>query len=147
LIQWLTRRWLFRMGRKVPSIINSVWRAINRILSYRPPRHIMAIALVVIAIFLFSGGIYNIAIQPNIAWGLQLFYPRRLHEQLVGESLVVMIFYALGTLGLILIYRSSRYRRNPSRAHLLIWIGIALIIMVFIIFEIIFYRWKLGLGL
>lgn len=134
------------MGRKIPSIINSIWRTINRIVSYRPPRHVMAIILVAIAIFLFSGGIYNIAIRPDIAWGLQLFYPR-LHEQLIGESLVIMVFYALGALGLILIYRSSRYRRNPSRAHLLIWIGITLIVIVFIIFEIVFYRWKLGIGL
>lgn len=137
---------MFRIYRKISSmIIYSMRKAISRIMGYRLPRHIMAVIMLAIAIFLFGGGVYDIVIQPDV-WFYPPFHPH-LHEQLLGESLAIMILYALGALGLILIYQSSRYRRSPRHASLLIWIGIVLLITVFITIEVVFYRWKTGLGL
>lgn len=137
---------MFRIYRKISSLITYFTRkVVSRVMGYRLSRQIMAVIMVAIAIFLFGGGVYDIVIRPDV-WFYPPFHPHP-HEQLLGESLAIMMLYALGTLGLILIYRSGRYRRNPHHASLIIWIGMALLVTVFITIEVVFYRWKTGLGL
>lgn len=131
------------MSGKISSIIN----VLRKITKYRPSQNIIAIILVIIAIFLFGGGIYNIVIRPESVLiqrtGIS-FFLRSIHEQLLGESIIIMMLYALGVAGLILIYRSSRFRRNPSQASLLLRIGMVLLIISFIIVEVSLYLQKIG---
>ncbi|MBS7607446.1 hypothetical protein KEJ14_06380 [Candidatus Bathyarchaeota archaeon] len=131
------------MSRKASSIIN----ALRKITKYRPSQNIIAISLVIVAIFLFGGGIYNVVIRPESAiiqrTGIS-FFLRSIHEQLLGESIIIMMLYAMGVAGLILIYRSSRFRRNPGQASLLLRIGMVLLIMSFIIIEATLYLQKIG---
>lgn len=131
------------MSGKASSIIN----ALQKITKYRPSQNIIAISLMIIAIFLFGGGVYNVVIRPESAIIQQAgisFFLRSIHEQLLGESIIIMILYAMGVAGLILIYRSSRFRRNPSQASLLLRIGMVLLIMSFIIIEVTLYLQKIG---
>lgn len=118
-------------------------------LNYRPPQNVVAIILMLFTIFLFGGGIYMISmpIRSVIPYsrGFIFLYPG-LHDQMLGESIAVMITYALGAAGLILIYQSVKYLRNPSQASTLIRAGIILFIIVVIILEIALYSWKIGLG-
>ncbi len=122
---------------------------INKLVNYRPSPNIIALILMFIAIFLLGGGIYDISVPIRSVMpyyrGFTLLYPS-LHDQLLSESIAIMIIYALGTAGLILIYRSARYRRNPEQASLLTQLGAALLIIAFIVTESVLYMWKLGFG-
>jgi len=54
-----------------------------------------------------------------------------------------MILYALGALGLLLIYQSTKYIRNPRQVSSILRIGVALILIAFVAVEAILY-WKLN---
>ncbi|MEM3745646.1 MAG: hypothetical protein QW323_04030 [Candidatus Bathyarchaeia archaeon] len=137
------------MAGNFPLILERFWRRISKILNYRPSQNVTAIILMLFAIFLLGGGIYNISMPIRsvipYARGFIFLYPS-LYDQMLGESISVMIVYALGAMGLILVYQSMKYRRNPSQASTLIRAGIALFIIMFIILELVLYSWKIGLG-
>ncbi|MBS7624353.1 hypothetical protein KEJ29_02090 [Candidatus Bathyarchaeota archaeon] len=137
------------MARALPSPLERLWRRIRKIFEYRPPQNLIAIILMLLSIFLISGGIYDISMPTRGAIpygsGFLFLYPS-LHDQLLSESIAVMVIYALGAAGLILIYQSVKYRRNPSQASMLIQVGIALLIIAIIILEVALYSWKLGFG-
>lgn len=117
-------------------------------LNYKPPRNVVAIILMLFAIFLLGGGIYSVSMPIRsvipYASGFIFLYPS-LHDQMLGESIAVMIIYALGAAGLILVYRSIKYLRNPGQASALMRAGIILFIIMVIVLEIALYSWKIGL--
>jgi len=97
-----------------------------------------------ISIFLLGGGIYDIFMEPlavlPVGAGRFLSYiPYRINEQLLVGSIGVMILYALGSLGLILIYHSTRYIRNQRHAFILMGIGAGLLLISFIMVESILF--------
>ena len=96
------------------------------------------------AIFLLGGGIYDILEKPVAGYPLGsgrflAFVPYQIHEQFLSGSIAVMIIYALGTTGLLLIYRSTRYIRNPRQVSFLTKIGVVLILISFVAIEIMLY--------
>lgn len=131
------------------SVTFSLQKKISKFMSYHPPPYLIAVILMFITIFLLGGGVYDITVPIRSVLpyyrGFILLYPS-LHDQVLSESLAIMIIYALGAAGLILIYRSARYRRNPEQSSLLIQLGAALLIISFIIVESVLYMWKLGFG-
>lgn len=97
-----------------------------------------------ISIFLLGGGIYDILMEPlavlPIGAGRFLSYlPYRINEQLLIGSIGVMILYALGALGLLLIYHSTKYIRNPRQVTLLTRVGVALLLIAFISVEAVLF--------
>jgi len=139
-----------KLRGKNPSRIYSIRKAYVKIAAYRPPRSLIAAIVMGISIFLLGGGIYNIFMKPLVVLPLGggrflPFIPYRLNEQLLVGSIGVMILYALGSLGLILIYYGTRYMHNRRHASILIGIGAALFLISFamvesILFWILHYR-------
>jgi hypothetical protein len=108
----------------------------------------MGIIVVAASIFLLGGGVYDILIGPIAGYplssGLYLsFYPNQINDQFLMESIGVMVLLGLGTVGSLLIYRSTRYVRDPHQVSLLTEIGVALILIAFASVEIVMY-WKLN---
>jgi hypothetical protein len=113
----------------------------------------MAISATAVAIFLCGGGIYDIFRRPPVAYPLQsgafaFFAPSSwqwwsewagINGQLLMGSFAIMIIYGLGATGLLLIYRSTRYIRNPRQVSFLTKIGVALILVAFTFVEIVIY--------
>ena len=130
---------------KNPSRKYSLQKAYLKIMTYRPSRSLIAAILIAIAIFLLGGGVYDVFRKPPpvllIGAGRYLaYYPYNINEQLLVGSIGVMILYALGSLGLILIYHSTRYMHYSRRHSLIfIWIGVALLLISFIIVESIMF--------
>ncbi len=121
-------------------------RVYRRLRSLRPSSTVIGLILVGVSIFLLGGGIYDILIQPISIFPMRgrllVWYPQRIHEQFLTESIDVMILCALGVGGLMLIYHSTKYFRNPRQATILIFIGITLTILTFIALEALLY-WKI----
>lgn len=128
---------------KASIMMKSLWDILRKIINYRPNPYVIATILMAAAIFLLGGGIYDLSIS-DISFGNVIYPYPRLDAQFLGESIIIMVSYALGAAGLILIYWSVRYRRNPRQASLLIQLGIALLLIIFIITEVILYWWKIG---
>ena len=74
---------------------------------------ILFVTSVIVAstVFFLGGGIYDLLAEPIIAFPsgrrILFFYPYSVHEQAVLESLLVMISYVMGFLGVFLIYQGS----------------------------------------
>ena len=120
------------------------WKAAT----YRPSLRLIAVSLIGISVFLLGGGVYDILMNPAAIFPLSpgrfiFYYPRLLHEQILNESIGIMILYALGALGLLLIYQSTKYIRNPRQVSFILRIGVALILIAFVAVEAILY-WKLN---
>ena len=119
-------------------------RIYEKISSYRLSRSIIAALIMAASIFLLGGGIYDIFMNPPIilpvGGGRFLpFIPYDVNRQLLIGSIGVMILYALGALGLQIIYHSTRYVHNQRTALFLIGIGAGFLLISFSIIESIIF--------
>lgn len=133
-----------KISRKVSSASFSLRKASLKIAKYRPPSFLIAVAVSGLSIFLLGGGVYDALMQPlailPIGSGKFLSYlPYRIHEQTLVGSIGVMVLYTLGALGLLLIYYSTKYVRNPRQVSLLSTIGVALLLIAFVAIEVVLY--------
>jgi hypothetical protein len=104
---------------------------------------VLAAIAVAVAIFLFGGGLYLIIVKPYPAvyyGGRFLFVYPQLSEQWVSDSLIAMILFSFGIIGLLLMYQSTKYAYNPRQAYLMFMVGVALFIIAYISVEVIIDR-------
>jgi len=132
------------MGKKFSSRRYTLQKLTTKLATFRPSRTFIAVLAMAAAIFLLGGGIYDILMEPIAAYPLGSgrflsFIPYQIHEQLFSGSLAVMLLYALGGTGLLMIYRGTRYVRNPRQASLYAKIGVALIVVSFVAIEVVLY--------
>jgi len=142
------------VDRKVSSFSYALRRAYGKLSAYKPSYTLFALIVMGVAIFLLGGGVYDILLVQNppypypywIFWptqrGIEFFLPGRLQEELLGGSIIVMFLYVLGTLGLLMAYRSVRYAHNPRQAALLLLIGVVFMLATFFLMESIIYNFK-----
>ena len=136
------------MKRSTESIAFKLRKAWEKITTYRPSIWIVGGTIMIISIFLLGGGIYDIIERPIVIGGWQVrilpFYPRGLNEQFLGESIFVMILYALGVSGFILIYQSTKYVYRPRQAYLMLVIVVSIVALTYIFVEL-SLRQKIGM--
>ena len=116
----------------------------DKISSYRLSRSLIAALIMAISIFLLGGGIYDIFMNPPVILPvgegrLLPFIPYDINSQLLIGSIGVIILYALGALGLLIIYHSTRYVHNQRTASFLIGIGMGFLLISFGIIESIIF--------
>jgi len=118
-------------------------RIYKTLLKLRVPTIIIAVSLTGLSIFLLGGGIYDITSNPIAIIPLRgriiTVYPYYIHEQTLTASIGIMILYAIGTAGLLMLYHSTRYLRNPRQASILILVGLTLLVLTFIAAEFILH--------
>lgn len=138
-----------KIRRGFSSFLHLIRKTHWRLLTYHPSLPIIAAILIGTSIFLLGGGVYDLLMKPIAILPTSgrwiYFMPYYLHEQLLNESIGVMIFYTLGTVGLLLIYEITKHVRNPRQASTSMTIGIVLLIISFIAVETVLY-WKLHYG-
>ena len=110
-----------------------------KLVTLKPSTFLLATLAIAASIFLLGGGIYDILEQPVVAFisGGRIipYYPQALNEQLLGESVAAMILYSLGIIGLILMYRSTKYAYNPREAYTTLLIGLLLLLIGWMLVE------------
>jgi hypothetical protein len=126
--------------KRFSSIAFSLQKTYGRIMTAKPSTFVIAAAVVASAIFLLGGGIYDILMQPIVAivasgGRVISFYPFGLTEQLLLESMIIMVFYALGIVGFLMAYRSTKYAYSPRQAYRFLLIGCALLLIAYILVE------------
>ncbi|MCS7119876.1 MAG: hypothetical protein RMJ07_05040 [Nitrososphaerota archaeon] len=135
------------LKRRLSSFSYGLKKTYSRISAYKPSPLLIATIVMIASIFLIGGGVFDLFMSPitYIPSGGRIisFLPWRIHEQLLMESLGVMLLYATGSAGLLMVYYSIRYSRNPQQASLLLKIGVILLLVAFVMIEIILF-WKIN---
>jgi hypothetical protein len=128
------------MSKRASSITFSLQKFYGRLLNAKPSLWIIAVIAVGVSLFLFAGGVYDLLIQPIVAivgstGRIISFYPYGITDQLLLESIIIMIFYAMGVTGFIIAYRSTKHASNPRQAYRFLLVGVALLLVAYILLE------------
>jgi hypothetical protein len=130
------------LSKKVKKSISSLSFSLNklyRIISTTRPSNLLIPALsIAFAVFLFGGGLYDLIMKPLPAvyyGGRFLFLYPSLSDQFIGDSIVAIIVYALGVIGLLAIYQSSKYVYKPRQAYMMLIMGVVLVLLAYIFLE------------
>ena len=120
-------------SKQLSSFAFSLQKTYERLLTSKPSWFIIAIAAVVVSLFLFAGGVYDMITNPIVAYfgesgQMLVFYPS-LSEQFLLESILVMIFYGLGFTGFLVAHRSTKYAYNPRNAYRFLLVGFVLLLI------------------
>ncbi len=129
-----------RKARKSASSLSYYFqKAYWKTVTAKPSTILLAAIVLSVSVFLLGGGIYDIVEQPIVAFvsGGRIipYYPQALNEQLLGESVASMVLYSFGVVGLILIYRSTKFAYNPREALTTLLIGLALLVIAWMLIE------------
>ena len=129
-----------RVNKQVSSFSYRLQKFYEGIITSKPSLFVIGVSAVAFALFLLGGGIYdmmveNVAVAYFTASGtLYVFYPS-LSEQFLLESMLIMIFGAIGFAGFITAHRSTKYAYNPRQAYQLLLVGCVLITIAYILIE------------
>jgi hypothetical protein len=125
--------------RTLSSSSYSINKLYRRISTTKPSTLILSIVAISIAVFLFGGGLYDIIMKPlpAVYYGgrFLLVYPQ-LSEQFIADSIVSMILYAFGIIGLITMYQSTKYAYKPRQAYMMFIVGVVLLMLAYIFLEV-----------
>lgn len=98
----------------------------------------VSVIVVAFAIFLYGGGLLTLIDQPPVAFynGRQFYflYPA-LDGQFVMDTVFSAMLYAIGLVGLLLMYRSTKSAFKPRQAYMGMIIGVALILLAYLFLE------------
>jgi len=126
--------------RKISSLAFFAQKSYGKIITAKPSIFVVAVIAVATSIFLLGGGIYDLLEKPLVAiiqtgGRIIVFYPYAISEQFLMESIVVMTSYAIGVVGLLLTYQSTKYAYRPRQAYILLLMGCVLVITAYVFIE------------
>ncbi len=124
--------------KKVLSLPFSINRFYRKVSTAKPSSLILSATAIAIAVFLFGGGLYTIIMKPlpSVYYGgrILFLYPQ-LSEQFLADSVIAMVLYSLGIVGLILMYQSTKYAYKPRQAYMMFVISTVLLFIAYILLE------------
>ena len=129
-----------RGNKQVSSFAFWLQKTYERILTSKPSLFVVGILAVALAFFLLGGGIYDMMVEGiTVAYfaaggTLYVFYSS-LSEQFLLESMLIMIFGAIGFAGFLMAYRSTKYAYNPRQAYRFLLVGCVMLIIAYILIE------------
>jgi hypothetical protein len=127
-------------SKQITSLTFWLQKTYDRILTAKPSLFLVGISAVALAFFLLGGGIYDIMIKDiAVAYfaadgSMVVFYPS-LTMQFLLESMLFMIFSAIGFAGFLIAYRSTKYVYNPRQAYRFLLVGCVLLLIGYILIE------------
>jgi len=128
------------VSKRNSGLAFSLQKTYERILTAKPSPFVVGILVVGASLFLLGGGIYDVLIQPIVAivasgGRIISFYPYGITEQLLLESVIIMVFYAMGFAGFLIAYQSTKYAYNPRQAYRFLLVGCVLLLISYVLVE------------
>jgi len=127
-----------KVKRRASSMSFSLSRWFRRISTARPSSFAITIIVIAYAVFLFGGGLYTIITQPlpAVYYGKSfLFIYPELGSQFVSDTVIAVMLYAIGFVGLLAVYQSTKYAYKPRQAYMMLVIGVTLLLLAYIFLE------------
>jgi len=116
----------------------SLSRWFRRISTAKPSSLAISIIVIGYAIFLFGGGLYTLISHPLPAYytgkTFIFLYPS-LGDQFVSDTVISVMLYTIGFVGLLAVYQSTKYAYKPRQAYMMLVIGVTLLLLAYIFLE------------
>ena len=127
-------------SKQLSSLAFSLQKTYERLLNSKPSMLAVAGIAIAFSLFLFGGGIYDMIIKPVVAivgssGRIVTFYPYGITDQFLGESIIVMIYYAMGVSGFLVCYQSTKHAYNPRVGYRYLLVGVALVLIAYLLLE------------
>ena len=113
-------------------------------ISFRPSPSLIAFLLIVVAIFILGGGVYDIMMHPPSVLPTPTspqFYYTGMSDQTLNESIIFVLLLTIGISGGYISFRSTRHAYRPREARMFLAVGITMMIVAFIGCEVLM-SWK-----
>jgi hypothetical protein len=118
----------------------SLSRWFRRVSTTAPSAFIVTLVGISYAIFLFGGGLFALINQPitsfyNSNTGQFFFLYPDISNQFVSDTLISVSLYAMGFIGLLAIYQSTKSAYKPRQAYMMLIVGVALLLLAYVFLE------------
>ncbi len=129
-----------KIKKSSASLSFSLSRFFRKITTNAPTSFIVTAVGISYAIFLFGGGLFTLINHPLTSYynsQTQTFfflYPD-ISNQFVADTLISITLYALGFVGLLAIYQSTKSAYKPRQAYMLLVIGVTLLLLSYVFLE------------
>ncbi|MGD6810193.1 MAG: hypothetical protein ACQCN3_10895 [Candidatus Bathyarchaeia archaeon] len=131
--------------RKAPatqsSLSFSLSKWFKKILTTHPSTLIITVIFIVYALFLLGGGLFTITSENILpSWynpnsGRFYFLYPDISNQFVADTVVSMMLYLMGFVGLLSVYQSTKSANKPRQAYMLMIVGVSLVLLSYIFLE------------
>ena len=127
-----------KVKKQTSSMSFSLSRWFRKISTAKPSAFVISIIVIASALFLFGGGLYTIIEKPlpsaYVSGRFYFLYPD-LGGQFISDTVISVMLYAIGFIGLLAVYQSTKYAYKPRQAYMMLVIGLALLLMAYIFLE------------
>ena len=123
------------------SLSFSLSRLFRKISTNTPTAFILTVIVLGYVIFLFGGGLFTLinwqTIQPSAYTGSSfLFIYPSMSAQFISDTIITATLFALGFVGLMSIYQSSKSAYNPRQAYMMLIIGVTFLLISYLMLEL-----------
>jgi hypothetical protein len=127
-----------KLKKSSDNLSFSLSRWFRRVSTHAPSAALITIVGISYAIFLFGGGLYTLINHPMpsayVSGTFYFLYPD-LSYQFVADTLISVTLYALGFVGLLFVYQSSKSAYKPRQAYMMLIIGVTLLLLSYLFLE------------
>jgi hypothetical protein len=127
-----------KVKKSASSLSFSLSRWFRKISTAQPSSFAVTIIVIAYAIFLFGGGLYTVISSPLVVFptrtGFLFLYPE-LGSQFVSDTVIAVMLYTIGFVGLLAVYQSTKYAYKPRQAYMMLVIGVTLLLLAYIFLE------------
>ncbi len=127
-----------KIKKSSSSVSFSLSRWFRKLSTNAPSTFLVTLAGMSYAIFLFGGGLYTLITRPlpSAYINNQFFflYPDLSH-QFISDTVISAILYALGFIGLLAIYQSTKSAYKPRQAYMMLVIGVSFLLIAYLFLE------------
>jgi hypothetical protein len=131
-----------KIKKSSESLSFSLSRWFRKTTTNAPTALIVSVIGLAYAVFLLGGGLYTLigpdaaAHQPSAYVNGRFFflYPDLSH-QFISDTIISAILYALGFVGLLAIYQSTKSAYKPRQAYMLLVVGVTFLLLSYVFLE------------
>jgi hypothetical protein len=129
-----------KFKKQSESVPFSLSRWFRKISTAQPSSFTISMITLAFTIFLFGGGLWTIinyaTIQPSVyVQGKFYFLYPGLGNQFVSDTVIAVALYAMGFIGVLAIYQSTKYVYKPRQAYMTLIIGVTLLLLAYLFLE------------
>jgi hypothetical protein len=127
-----------KIKKRSSSVSFSLSRWFRKVSTTAPSSLLIGVVGIAYCVFLFGGGLYTLITRPQPAIyvnGNFLFLYPSISSQFISDTVISVILYGFGFIGLCAIYQSTKSAYNPRQAYLMLVIGVAFLLISYIFLE------------
>lgn len=127
-----------KLKKRSSDMSFSLSRWFRRLSTTTPTTLILVAVGIGYCLFLMGGGLYTIITHPPPAYlgssNIYFLYPS-ISGQFVSDTIIAVILYAFGFLGLFTMYQSTKNAYKPRQAYILLIIGVTFLALAYLFLE------------